>query len=97
MGFYISFSGIVTFKNALQVKEVAKNIPLDKILVETDSPYFAAVPFRGYTNPPGYVKHVAQEVANLRDISFEAVAKATTNNFFKLFKHAKVTQNEVCN
>ncbi len=97
MGFYISFSGIVTFKNALQVKEVAKNIPLDNILVETDSPYLAPVPFRGKTNQPAYVKHVAQEVAALRGITFEALAEATTSNFFKLFKHAKATQNEICN
>ena len=90
MGFYISFSGIVTFKNAAQIKEVAQAIPLDKILVETDSPYLAPVPFRGKTNQPAYVKYVAQEVANLRGISLEAVMQATTNNFFTLFKHAKV-------
>ncbi len=91
MGFYISFSGIVTFKNAQQVKEVARSIPLDRILIETDSPYLAPVPFRGKTNQPGYVKHVAEEVAKLRGITFEAVAKATTHNFFELFKHAKAT------
>ena len=89
MGFYISFSGIVTFKNALQIKQVAQSIPLDKILVETDSPYLAPVPFRGKTNQPAYVKYVAQEVANLRGISLEAVMQATTDNFFTLFKHAK--------
>jgi TatD DNase family protein len=90
MGFYISFSGIVTFKNATQIKEVALAIPLDKMLVETDSPYLAPVPFRGKTNQPAYVKYVAQEIANLRGISLDAVMQATTENFFTLFKHAKV-------
>jgi TatD DNase family protein len=89
LGFYISFSGIVTFKNALTIKEVAKHIPLDRILIETDSPYLAPVPYRGKTNQPSYVKHVAEEIAKLRGIPFEAVAEATTNNFFTLFKHAK--------
>ncbi len=90
MGFYISFSGIVTFKNATQIKEVAQAIPLDKMLVETDSPYLAPVPFRGKTNQPAYVKYVAQEIANLRGISLDAVMQATTQNFFTLFKHAKI-------
>jgi TatD DNase family protein len=88
MGFYISFSGIVTFKNATQIKKVAQTIPLNKILVET--PYLAPVPFRGKTNQPAYVKYVAQEVANLRGISLDEVMQATTQNFFTLFKHAKV-------
>ena len=92
MGFYISFSGIVTFKNALQLKEVAKTIPLNKMLVETDSPYLAPIPFRGKTNQPAYVKYVAQEIANLRGISLETVMQATTDNFFKLFKHAKASK-----
>ncbi len=90
MGFYISFSGIVTFKNATQLKEVAQAIPLDKMLVETDSPYLAPVPFRGKTNQPAYVKYVAQEIANLRGISLNAVIQATTHNFFTLFKYAKL-------
>jgi len=89
MGFYISFSGIVTFKNAAQLKEVAQAIPLDRMLVETDSPYLAPVPFRGKTNQPAYVKYVAQEIANLRGISLDSVMQATTQNFFTLFKHAK--------
>jgi TatD DNase family protein len=88
MGFYISFSGIVTFKNATQIKEVAQAIPLDKMLVETDSPYLAPVPFRGKTNQPAYVKYVAQEIANLRGTSLDEVMQATTQNFFTLFKHA---------
>lgn len=91
MGFYISFSGIVTFKNAAQLKEVAQKIPLNKILVETDSPYLAPVPFRGKTNQPAYVKYVAQEIADLRETSLEAVMQATTQNFFNLFKHARIS------
>ncbi|MDP3483818.1 MAG: TatD family hydrolase [Sulfuricella sp.] len=86
LGFYISFSGIVTFKNAIQVKEVAKNIPLDRVLVETDSPYLAPAPFRGKTNQPAFVKHVAEEVARLRGISEEELTEATTRNFMSLFK-----------
>lgn len=86
LGFYISFSGIVTFKKALQVKEVAKNIPLDRVLVETDSPYLAPAPFRGKTNQPAYVKHVAEEVARLRGISEAELTEATTRNFMRLFK-----------
>ena len=88
MGFYISFSGIVTFKNAAALKEVAQQVPLDRILVETDSPYLAPIPFRGKINQPAYVKHVAEEVANLRNISLEALTQASTSNFFNLFKKA---------
>ena len=88
LGFYISFSGIITFKNALIIKEVAKNIPLNRILVETDSPYLAPTPHRGKINQPSYVKHVAEEVAKLRGVSLEEVSVATTENFFRLFKHA---------
>jgi TatD DNase family protein len=89
LGFYISFSGIVTFKNAGQLKEVARSIPLDRILVETDSPYLAPIPFRGKTNQPAYVRYTAQEVAQLRGITMEEVMKATTANFFRLFSDAK--------
>ncbi len=89
MGFYISFSGIVTFKNAAALKEVAQQVPLDRILVETDSPYLAPIPFRGKTNQPAYVKHVAEEVASLRNISLEELTHASTSNFFKLFKKAE--------
>lgn len=90
MGFYISFSGIVTFKNATSIKEVAKQIPIDKILVETDSPYLAPVPYRGKTNQPAYVKYVAEEIANLKNMTFAEVSAATTKNFFRLFKYAIV-------
>lgn len=89
MGFYISFSGIVTFKNAQALKEVAQKVPLDKVLVETDSPYLAPIPFRGKTNQPAYVRHVAEEVARLRDVQLQQVMDTTTTNFFKLFKHAQ--------
>ncbi|MFC5301130.1 TatD family hydrolase [Azospira restricta] len=85
LGFHISFSGIVTFKNALQIKEVAQKAPLDRILVETDAPYLAPVPFRGKLNEPGHVLHVAEEIARLRGLSLEAVAEATTANFARLF------------
>ncbi|OYY81369.1 MAG: DNAase, partial [Methylophilales bacterium 16-45-9] len=89
LGFYISFSGIVTFKNATLIKEVAKQVPLNRILVETDSPYLAPIPFRGKTNQPSYVKYVAEEIAKLREISFDELAAATTQNFFNLFRHAR--------
>ncbi|MFA7291330.1 MAG: TatD family hydrolase [Rhodocyclaceae bacterium] len=85
LGFHISFSGIVTFKNALQIKDVARRVPLDRILIETDAPYLAPVPYRGKSNEPGYVLHVAEEIARLRDMSVDAVAELTTHNFFRLF------------
>ncbi len=89
MNFYISFSGIVTFKNARALKEVAKQVPLARMLIETDSPYLAPVPYRGKTNQPSYVKHVAEEIAQLKEVSVEEVGRVTTQNFFALFKHAK--------
>jgi len=85
LGFHISFSGIVTFKNAIQIKEVASFVPLDRLLVETDSPYLAPVPHRGKLNHPALVRHVAEEVARLRGMPIEDLAQATTANFFKLF------------
>jgi TatD DNase family protein len=85
LGFYISISGIVTFKNAAVVKEVASKVPLDRLLVETDSPYLAPVPYRGKTNEPGYVRHVAEQIAELRGLSLEQVAAATTDNVYRLF------------
>ena len=89
MGFHISFSGIVTFKNAKDLKEVARRVPMERMLVETDSPYLAPVPHRGKSNQPAFVKHVAEEVAALRGIAFDDVALATTENFFRLFRHAR--------
>ncbi len=86
MGFYISFSGIVTFKNALQIKEVAQRVPMDRMLIETDSPYLAPVPFRGKLNQPAYVKHVAEEIALLRGVAVAEVGRETSANFARLFK-----------
>jgi TatD DNase family protein len=88
MGFYISFSGIVTFKNATDLKEVARAIPLDRLLIETDAPYLAPTPHRGKLNEPAYVLHVAEEIARLRNIDLAQVADATTENFFSLFSSA---------
>lgn len=85
MGFYISFSGILTFKNAADLREVAKFVPLERCLIETDSPYLAPVPYRGKTNSPAYVPQVAAQVASLKGISTEDVALATTRNFETLF------------
>ena len=89
LGFHISISGIVTFKNAATVKDVAKQVPLERLLVETDSPYLAPVPHRGKMNQPAFVRHVAEEVGRLRGIGLDLVASATTRNFFALFKGAR--------
>ncbi len=86
LGFHISFSGIVTFRNAVELKEVAKRVPLDRMLIETDSPYLAPVPHRGKRNHPALVVHVAEEIARLRDLPLETVARATSDNFFRLFR-----------
>ena len=85
-GIYIALGGVVTFKNAKKTKEVAKNIPLEYLLLETDDPYLAPVPFRGKENQPMYVKYVAEEIANLRGITPEEVAKTSTENAKKIFK-----------
>lgn len=90
LGFYISFSGIVTFKNAKALKEVAQWVPMDRLLIETDAPYLAPVPHRGQLNEPAYVRHVAEEIARLRGMTVEEVGRATTENFFRLFKQACV-------
>lgn len=87
LGFYISFSGIVTFKNARILKEVAQKVPLDRLLIETDSPYLAPMPFRGKVNDPSLVKHVAEEIARLRGCNFAHIATTTTDNFNKLFNN----------
>ena len=89
IGFYISFSGIVTFKSASSVQDVARKVPLDRILVETDAPYLAPTPHRGKTNEPAFVRHTAEFVAELRGIELEELAQATTKNFFELFSDAK--------
>jgi TatD DNase family protein len=85
LGFYISFSGIVTFKNAREVQEVARRVPLERMLIETDSPYLAPVPHRGKTNEPAWVRHVGDAIAALRGASPELIAESTTDNFLKLF------------
>ena len=89
LGFFISFSGIVTFRNAQSIQEVARMIPEDRFLIETDSPYLAPIPFRGKPNYPFYVRHVAQCVAELKGISIERVAELSSDNFFRLFPGAR--------
>ncbi|MDQ5922125.1 MAG: TatD family deoxyribonuclease [Pseudomonadota bacterium] len=89
LGFYISISGIVTFKNAAIVQEVAKYVPLDMLLIETDAPFLAPSPFRGKTNHPALITHTAQYIADLKEISLTELADATANNFFRLFKKAQ--------
>lgn len=88
LNFYISFSGIVTFKNAESLREVARKVPADRMLIETDAPYLAPVPHRGKTNEPAYVRHVAECLAELRGESLQSIAATTSNNFFRLFQSA---------
>ncbi len=88
LGFYISFSGIVTFRSAADLREVARKVPRDRLLVETDSPYLAPVPFRGKSNQPAYVAHVAAQVAELQEMTVEELSDLTTRNFFTLFPAA---------
>ncbi len=89
LGFYISFSGIVTFANATALREVATRVPDNRLLVETDAPYLAPVPHRGKTNEPAYVKHVAERLAEVRGVTLDHIAAVTTKNFFDLFQSAK--------
>lgn len=89
LGFYISFSGIVTFKSAQDLQEVARRVPLDRMLVETDSPYLAPVPYRGKRNEPAYVRQVAEFIAGLRDMAAEELGDITSRNFFRLFQAAR--------
>ncbi|MEN9658625.1 MAG: hypothetical protein RL571_2090 [Pseudomonadota bacterium] len=89
LGFYISISGIVTFKKAIELQDVARLVPLDRLLIETDSPYLAPVPYRGKQNQPAWVRHVGESIADLRGISVNQIADATTANFFKLFARAQ--------
>lgn len=88
LNFYISFSGIVTFRNAVDLQDVARRVPLDRMLIETDSPYLAPVPYRGKRNDPSKVRHVAEKIADLRGISVAEVQEHTTANFYKLFSKA---------
>jgi len=85
LGFYISISGIMTFRNADELRSVVKKLPLDRLLIETDSPYLAPVPFRGKTNQPAYVTAVAEAISELRGISVDSLAEQTTENFYRLF------------
>lgn len=89
MGFYISFSGIVTFRNAEELRDVARRVPLERTLVETDSPFLAPVPHRGKPNQPAFVRHVAEQLAELHEISLEELARVTTENFYTLFSQAR--------
>jgi TatD DNase family protein len=86
LGFYISFSGIVSFKSAKELQEVARKVPLERMLIETDSPYLAPMPHRGKRNEPAFVVHVAQAVAALREVDVATIGRATSQNFFGLFK-----------
>jgi TatD DNase family protein len=86
LNFHISFSGIVTFKNAQDLKHVAREVPIGRMLIETDSPYLAPTPYRGKTNEPAYVRRVAEEIGEIKGLSFEVVAESTSANFFSLFK-----------
>jgi TatD DNase family protein len=89
MGFYISFSGIVTFNNAAELRAVAQKVPLERMLIETDSPYLAPMPYRGRPNQPGYVGRVAEAIAELRGIDVAELAQITSRNFFRLFSAAR--------
>jgi TatD DNase family protein len=89
LGFYISFSGIVTFKNAKELKEVAKKVPLDRLLVETDSPWLAPVPKRGKENEPAFVYHTAEYIAKLRNCDMQRLGEETSENFYRLFPLAR--------
>ena len=89
LGYFISFSGIVTFKNAVELQEVARSIPLERMLIETDSPYLAPVPYRGKPNEPKYVPKVAEFIAELRGLSVEQIAEQTAANFHSLFRDAR--------
>jgi TatD DNase family protein len=91
LGFYISFSGVVTFKNATVIQESARHVPLNRMLIETDAPYLAPTPHRGKANEPGYVRHTAEFIANMRGISLEEFGRETTRNFFTLFAGAEKT------
>ncbi|HCX86913.1 MAG TPA: DNAase, partial [Gammaproteobacteria bacterium] len=93
-GFYISFSGIVTFKSARTLRQVAKKVPLDRMLVETDAPYLAPVPYRGKTNEPAFVRHTAECLAELREMDLEAFSEVTTENFFRLFAGARRSESQ---
>jgi len=89
LGLYVSFTGVLTFKKNDALREIARNVPLDRLLVETDAPYLAPEPFRGKTNEPAYVAHTAATLAKVKGVSDEEIARATTDNFFRLFRKVK--------
>lgn len=93
LGFYISFSGIVTFQNAKDLHEVVKKVPLERMLIETDAPYLAPVPYRGKSNQPAYVRYVAERIAELKQVDFATVAEVTTKNFYQLVGRASQGKN----
>lgn len=93
MGMYVSISGIVTFKKAVELQEIVRNLPMTSLLVETDAPYLAPMPHRGKPNEPAYTRHTAEFIAGLKGISYEEVASITTENFFNLFKKASLLNN----
>ena len=89
LGFYISLSGILTFKNAEELREIAKTVPLDRLLIETDAPYLAPIPHRGKTNEPSFVVHTAEKLAEIKETSVKTIQDTTTHNFFTLFSKSK--------
>lgn len=91
IGFYISFSGMITFKKSDDLRDIARKVPLERLLIETDAPYLAPVPYRGKTNQPAYVEYTALELARMHDMTREEMGKTTTDNFFTLFSKAKET------
>jgi TatD DNase family protein len=91
IGFYVSFSGMVTFKNMQWLRDIAAKIPRDRMLIETDAPFLAPVPFRGKTNQPAYVEHTCLELAKIHDLTREEMGEITMDNFFNLFSKAKDT------
>jgi TatD DNase family protein len=97
LGFHISFSGILTFKNAQPLRDVARRVPLERCLIETDSPYLAPVPYRGKTNQPAYVAHVAAQLAQLKNCSVEEVARVTSANFERLFPRTRCAEPKIDN
>jgi TatD DNase family protein len=96
LGFYVSLAGILTFKNAEALRAVVRDIPLERLLVETDAPYLAPVPMRGKRNEPGFVVHTAAKLAEIKGISVDELARATSENFFRLFTKARPPEGVSC-
>jgi TatD DNase family protein len=96
LGHYVSFTGILTFKNSQNLRDIARDLPADRILVETDAPYLAPVPMRGKRNEPGFVVHTAAKLAEIKGISVDELARATSENFFRLFTKARPPEGVSC-